>query len=817
MQTLLQDVRYAVRLAARRPVLTAVAVATLAIGVGGTTAIFSFVNGLLIRPLPVAEAHRVVRVFGATDERTFDVLSYPNAVDFGARSTTLASLAIHQQTFVATGLGEGTESAALELVSGNYFATLGLPAAVGRVIGPADDVLGAPQQVLVISDRWWSTRFGNARDAIGSTVHINGAAFSVIGVMSPAFRGTYDALGTDFWVPLATYNIVRPRGNDITRRGWGWLSTTGRLKPGVQLSEARAELASIARALEQEYPSPNKGLQVNVVEALAVPEDMAPVLQRVLLFALVVVALALGAACANIANAQLATVIARRREIAVRLAMGATRGRVLRQWLTESALLAIVATMIGLLVAVWTRDALMLLKPPLADLQNLVPDLSLDWRVLLFSAAVAGIVALVFGGLPAFRAARIDVATPLKEDGGATTGGRQRAYAQSLLVIVQIAVSLSLLVSAGLLVRSLDAATAFDIGFNRDNLVIAQPDSSGLNYEPARLRAYYRDTVDRLRALPGVADVSFAAVVPLGGMQESRGLQIEGYTPPNGRAYVSVATNLVSTNYFDFMQIPLVSGRTFTESDSDDQAAPVVVVNETMAARFWSGASAVGRRVRFGPKDPWMEVVGVARDITYYSLGEAPQPYFYVPFGSATMSGLAFQLRAAKADLGLFNALRRELRSSDPRIRVPIAMSYAQLRQLPLYPGRVMATLSSAFGVLALLLTVVGLYGVVTYAVTERTREFAVRMALGARPADILRGVLRRGAVMAVLGVMMGIGVAMALARLLSGFLFGVSAVDPLTFGGWAAVLIAISLAAAYLPARRATKIDPAAALTGRS
>lgn len=818
MQTLWQDFRYALRLALRRPALSVVTILTLAIGVGGNTATFSIVNALLLRPLPVPNADRIVRVFGATSDQSFDVLSYPNAADLGSRSTTMASLAIHQQTFVASGLGESTETAAVELVSGNYFSTLALVPAQGRVITAQDDRADGGEQVAVISDTWWRTRLGASREAIGSQVLLNGAPFTVVGITPPAFHGSYDALGTDMWVPLMTYNVVRPRGLAITSRGWGWLSATGRLKPGVSASQAQAELSGIAAALAREYPSQNKDLKVNVVDALALPEEMAPTMRRVLSFALLVVGLALAAACANIANAQLATVISRQREIAVRLALGATRGRVVRQWFTESALLAVAAAGVGLIVAVWARDGVLTLRPPIADLQNLSPNLSLDWRVLGFTALVSALVAVLFGGLPAARAARVDVTTPLKDDGVTTTGSRRRTWAQSALVVAQVAVSLALLVSAGLLVRSLAAASAFNVGFDSSRLLIATADTGGLGYPDDRTRAFYRGTMDRIRALPGVQDVSLAAVVPLSNARESRGVIIDGYTPPDGRAFVSVATNLVSTNYFEMMKIPIVRGRGFRGGDGDDRAAIVGIVNETMARRYWPDGNPIGRQLRLGLATPPVEIVGVAQDITYYSAGEAPRPYFYLPFGPVVMAGLTFQIRTGEgAGDSLAQVLRRELRAPDARIRVPVAMPYEQLRQVELYPSRVMASVSGTFGVLALLLTVVGIYGVMMYSVSQRTREFAVRLALGARPSELLRGVVSQGLVITGLGVAVGIGLALALGRLLRSFLFGVSTFDPATFAGWTAALIIVAVVAAYVPARRVTNIDPAAALNGRS
>jgi predicted permease len=812
MQNLLQDLRYAIRVTLKRPALAVVTIVTLAIGVGGNTAVFSVVNGLLIRPLPVPEAERLVRVFGATEENPFDVFSYPNAFDLGARATTLASLAIHNQTFVSSGLGDATETAAVELVSGNYFATFGVAPAIGRAIQPDDDRLDAGRPVAVISDRWWRTRFGASPEAIGATVHLNGSPFTVIGIAPASFRGSYDALGTDLWTPLMTYNVVRPRGNQITRRGWGWLSATARLAAGATIEHAQAELTTIATALSTEY-SQSRGLRVQVVRALALPEEMAPGLQRVLFFALLVVALALAAACANIANAQLATVIARQREIAVRLAMGATRGRVVRQWLTESTLLAGVATVAGLLVAAWARDALLTLRPPHPGLQNIGPDLSLDWRVLGFAVVVTAAVTILFGGWPAFRASRVDVTTPLKEEGNTTVGSRGRVFAQNALVVVQVAVSLALLVCAGLLLRSLNAASHFDLGFRTSDMLIAQAESGGLGYGPARTRSYHRETAERLRTLPGVEGVTFAATVPLTDSREARGVIIDGHQGRDGSRFIPTDTNVVATNYFDVIGIPIVQGRGFVPADGDDTAAVVTVVNETMAQRYWPDGHAVGQQLRLAADGPPVQIVGVVRDITYYRIGESPRPFFYLPFGPIAMSGLTFQLRTRGVDDGLPQVVRRELRASDPRIRVPIAVSFEAARQMPLYPSRSLAAISATFGGLALILTLVGLYGVVMYAVSERTREFALRMALGALPRDIRRGVVRRGVAMTAVGIAVGAVAAILLARLLEGFLVGVSPFDPLTIAGWSAALLLLAAAASYLPARRATRMDPAATL----
>jgi predicted permease len=487
----------------------------------------------------------------------------------------------------------------------------------------------------------------------------------------------------------------------------------------------------------------------------------------------------------------------------------------MRQWMAESVLAATAAGGLGLLLATWTRDVILLLRPPLEGLQNLDPNVPFDARVLAFTALVAIGTAVLAGGLPAWRAARLDITTPLKEGGLPVIGGPRRSLAQGVLVVAQVAVSVGLLVSGGLLARSLAAASAFPPGFDASNLVIAQADSSGLDYTPDRRRAYYRETWERVAALPGVGAVTLAAVVPLGDARESRGVAIDDYTPPDGKRFVSIATNVVATNYFEVMSIPLVRGRAFEAGDGDDGSAVVAVVNETMARRYWRDGNPLGRRIQLGDA-PAIQIVGVVRDIPYHALGEEPRPYLYLPFGPITVASLAFHVRA-EADAGLVRTLTRELRASDARVRVPVVMAYDELRQIPLHPSRLMATVSGAFGALTVLLALVGLYGVVVYSVSQRTREFAVRMALGARPGEILRGVLGSALWMTGGGVALGVAVAVTLARLLRGFLFGISPFDPVTFGSSVAFVVVIALTAAYVPARRSTRIDAAAALTGRA
>ncbi len=812
MATFCRDLAYALRIAVRRPALTVVTILTLAVGIGGNSAIFTLVNGLFLRPLPVERPGEVVRVFGTRGGAGgFDVSSYANLSDIGTRSQTLAALAIHQQTESAYGLGDAAETADVELVSGNYFSMLGVGAATGRVLTPADEVEGKPELVAVVSDAWWRTRLGARPNAVGSSIYLNGTVFTVVGVAPRPFRGSYDALGTDVWVPLMTYDIVRPRGLAITTRGWGWLSATARLKPGVTIEQAQADVDRVAASIRADFPNDNSAFRI--VPASTMPEDMTGTVQRVLLFALIVAALALAAACANVANAQLATVFDRRREIAVRVAMGASRGRIIRQWLTESLLVAAAAAVVGTLGAMWLQDLVGTVGTPVG-LENFAPAMEFDVRLVLFSTILIVAVTMLFGAMPAVRASRIDVVVPLKEEANAATGGSRLAWAQAVLVSAQVAVSVALLVSSAMLMRSLTASRAFDVGFDTTNLFIASPSMANLRLDAERGRAYYQETLSRVRALPGVKEVTLGAVVPLGFGSESRGVSIDGYTPPDGAARVSIANNIVAPNYFSVMKIAIRRGRGFTENDGDAGAPTVAVVNETMAKRFWPDRDPIGRTLIFPGNVPPVEIVGVVADITYRTPGEQPRPFFYLPFGPVYFAdGLSFHLRTDPGNAGLARAVGRELRAFDPRIQVRTALPYEELRQLALYPSRALALASTGFGAIALMLAVVGIYGVMTHVVTSRRRELAVRLALGAHPGALVSSILRQGLRWSGIGIAAGAVLAVGMAQLLESFLFGVSTSDALSIVGTVMVLVIASVAASYVPARRVVKIDPAATL----
>jgi putative ABC transport system permease protein len=811
MDNLLQDVRFGARMLLKRPGFAFVAVLTLALGIGANTAVFSFINALFLRPPAVGAPTRLVRLYGATDERPFDVFSYANYRDLRDRTQVFAGLAAHSYVSASLNTGAGAASAAGELVTGNYFDVLGVGAGAGRTLTPADDETEGAHPVVVISHALWQRTFGGAPNVLGQKLYLNAQPFTVIGVMPASFRGSYESLPADFWTPMMMYEQVRPRGVALDKRGWGWLNGTGRLKPGVTLQQAQAELQRVAAQLRQDYPGTNRDLQFRLYQATALPEEFRQGVSGVLGFFMAVVGLVLLTACANVASILLARVMTRRREIAVRQALGATRVRLVRQWLTESLLLTFVGGAAGLLVAIWLSDALLLLIPP--DFASFAPVVQLDARVLAFTFVISLGTGLCCGLFPALRAGRVEIGTVLKDEGTGAAGNLHRSRLQQLFVVGQVAVSLLLLVVAGLLLRSLRASESFDPGFRTDNLLLARFDLRPLRYDEQKGRAFYQQLTERLKTLPGVEGATFATVVPLGLDRESQGYIIPGHQPPSGRKSFSLANNVTGPDYFRTMGIPLVRGRDFNAHDADAGAPPVVVINETMARQFWPDSDPLGQFIQPGGTDINAQIIGVARDIKYYTLAEQPQPYVYISFAQQYTPGLIVHLRTTGDPQALARTLRHEVELLDPNVPASDVTTFTELRRGPLFPGRAMAAVSSLFGLLALVLTAVGLYGVMAYSVSQRTREIGIRIALGAHRADIFKLIVGRGLVLALGGIALGLAAAVALTRFLSSLLFNVSATDPRVYLVVSLLLAAVALLACYIPARRATKVDPMIAL----
>ena len=829
MNTLWQDLRYGVRMLAKKPGLTFIAALSLALGIGANTSMFSVVNALFFRQLPVPEPDRLMFVFNGSRNSPWATVSYPNYIDYRDRNEVFSELAAYGRITVSLGVDDRPDQINGAIVTGNYFDMLGARAALGRAISPEDDRTPNAHPVIVISNRLWRNRFGGGSEVIGREVALNGHRFTVIGVMPAGFEGAEILEKLDVYTPMTMQAVARPPSGGfsgemnpdlLSQRGRGWMRMIGRLKPGVSIEQAQAGMAVIARRLEQAYPSENQGIIATLFSVSKVDPNGYKPLVMVSALLMSVVGMVLLIACANVANLLMARASARRREIAVRLAMGASRMRLIRQLLTESVLLALLGGLAGLLIAFWTIDLLKATPPPVGVFSfNL--DLSIDVRVLSFTLALSLLTGILFGLAPALQASRTDLLSSLKDEFYPAVQSRRRFTMRNLLVIAQVALSLVLLIGAGLFLRSLREIQLAHPGFDADKVLTASLRINLLRYTKPQGREFYRQVIERVEGVPGVQSASLARIVPVSGDGRGGGFVIEGQDEReinNRRSHGEedlqiVRTNIVSPKYFQTMGIALAQGRDFTTQD-DEGAPGVVVVNETFARRFFAGQNPLGKRLRFGGSgNPWSEIIGVVRDTKYRTLGEDFRALAYQPLAQNHETGMTLHVRAAGDPLSVAGAVRNEINSIEKNLPLGDLQPLSALIGSSLYPARMGAALIGVFGLLALSLAAVGLYGVMSYAVSQRAREIGVRMALGARALDVLRLVLREAMTLVVIGMVIGWGGAAVLSRLIASFLFGVGAMDAVTFASIPCLLAMVALLAAYLPARRAMKVDPMVAL----
>ena len=807
MANIVQDFRYALRLLALKPGFAAAAVLTLSLGIGANTAVFSFMNALFLRPLPGRDADRIVRMYQATPRGSFSAFSYPNYTDIRDRNRSFSDLAVHQYATASLNGGAGNSDVQGEVVSGNYFAVMGVPAALGRALTPEDDRDIGAHPVVVLSDGLWKRSFGGDADVVGSDIRLNGNSFTVIGVAPDWFSGSYESLPADFWTPVAMYEQVRPRGIPLMTRGWGWLDGSGRLARGVSFEQAVAELSALSAQLEEENPRMNSGVTFELFAATALPERMRDGVAGVLGFLMLVVSLVLLAACANIASILLVRATTRGKETAIRQALGAGRWRLTRQWLTESFVLSLLGGLAGLIVAMWVGAGMLRLVPP--NLGNFVPDLSLDLRVLGFALAATVLTGVLFGLFPALRSARLDLVSFLKGEGISPAGFVRRSRLHGSFVVGQVTVSLVLLILAGLLLRSLGAAGDFEPGFDASNVVVSAIDLRRNGYETQAAGHFYQQLFERLNVLPGARSAAFSSSVPFGGGSDRQQFQIAGHEPPEGQQGFAIGFNMVTPGYFQTMGIDLRRGRDFERSDGAPGARGVIVINETMSARYWGAENPVGRFIAL-TGGPELEIVGVVADSNYLSLGEDPVPFVFSALGGpASPMSLNVLVRSEGDPTAMIPVLRRSVEALDPNVGITDPVTYEQLRERPLFANRAMAMASTSFGLLALALAAIGIYGIVSYAVLQRTHEIGIRMALGAHRLDIFRMILGQGMFYTGVGLVLGLAAAAGSTRLVASLLFGVGSRDPLTFAAITALLLVVSLTAIYMPAYRATRVDP--------
>jgi predicted permease len=797
----------------KTPGFTLVAVVSLALGIGLNTAIFSVVNVLLLRPVPmVKDQSRIVWLRAP--------ISYPDYLDYAEQTQSLEGMAAITGTSEFS-LSTSGEPKLLkgEYVTGNYFEVLGVSALKGRTFNQADGQVPTP--VVVLSEHLWRTRFDSDPRIVGGQISINGLGFNVIGIAAKNFIGTEVGLNRELWVPLSMQPVLNPpeasRAADLVTnrfrdRDRHWLEVFGRLKPGVSRERAGNELTTIARHVAESYSGKVSPETLRSVQLLGMSGGMDPRDQEeavpVAGIVIAVVALVLLIACANIASLLLARAAVRRRETAVRQALGATRPRLVRQWLTESVMLAVAGGSLGLMLASWANQLLIsyLQSTPLASL-----DLGLDYRVFAFTLVVSVATGIVFGLAPALQASRLDIVTALKSEGALQRTGRSRLRA--VFVTAQVILSVVLLISAGLFIRSLQNANTIDPGFRVERALTVPLNLGLFRYNETEGGNFYRDLLSRVEAQPGVERASLVRFQQLGFSFAQYQVVAEGSSAGPTDEGTSVGFNVVGPNYFKTMETPLLRGRDFTEADRKGGPG-IVIINERLATTLWPHEDALGKRLSVGGYEgPFLEVVGVARDGKYRSLGERPQPYVYQPVLQSYDPKMTLVVRTTGEPQALAPAVREQIRTLDANLPVADVKTFRDQVDLSLFPSRVAAWTLGGFGVLALLLAAIGIYGVVSYSVAQRTREIGVRMALGAKEKDVLRLVLGEGALVIVVGLVVGLALAFAATRVVAGFLYGVGATDPLTFAGVPLLLGIVALGASYLPARRATKVDPNEAL----
>ncbi len=815
METLWKDLRYGLRMLLRNPGFTSVAVLSLALGIGANTTIFTLINAIFLQPLPVAHADRLVSVF-TTDEKNPGMLptSFPNYEDYRDKNQVFEGLASF--TFLPLSLsGDGQpEQINAQMVTGNYFDLLGVKAAMGRTFLPEESKTPGTHPVAVLSHGFWKRRFGADKDIVGRMLTLNHQGFTVIGVAPNGFNGTFGIGGPDIWVPAMMHDQLMSG----TFREWFnerralLFAVVGRLKPGTDLDQADAAMKTLARQLEQEYPLPNKGRGAALVPLAqsTLPPNQRPVFLLAGQLLMTVVGLVLLIACANVANLLLARATSRRKEIAIRLSLGASRGRLIRQLLTESLLLSLAGGGAGFLLAFWFRDLLWAFRPPFLPAEGL--DLGLDARVMLFTLGLSLATGLLFGLAPALQSTRPDLVSAIKTSTGAPGRVHHSFNLRNLLVVSQVALSLVSLVGAGLFLRSLRNAQRVDVGFDAGSLVVMTLDPGSQGYDEPRSQEFYRQAVERVEALPGVRAVSMAENRPLAGGGFMRSVFLEGQEPAPGGRGVLVQVNTVGPRYFETLRVPIINGREF--SGADRKGAPgVVIVNEAMAARFWPEQDPLGKRFKFFGEENAVEVVGVARNTKVNFIGEDPVPFVYYPLEQNFSAAMNLFVSAADNPAAVLGTARGTVQAMEPDMPLVGVARMAEVIDNSLWAPRMGAGLLGIFGLLAMILAALGIYGVMAYSVSQRTREIGIRMALGAQRRDVVRLVLRQGLAIVGTGVVAGLAVSLVLTRLLTTLLFGVNPADPLVFLGTALILCAAAMAAGYLPARRATKVDPLVAL----
>lgn len=809
LEIIFRDLRFGIRRLLKNPSLTIIAILSLALGIGANTAIFSLINTAALRPLPIKNPEQLMSLANKVEDHMFPVFSYPNYKDFRDRNNVFDGLLAYRFAPLSMSHDGINERLWGYLVTGNYFEVLGINAIRGRVITTEDDRLPGGHPVVVMSYQCWQQRFGSDPGIIGKNLIVNGKSYSVIGITPQGFFGTEIIASPELWFPMMMQkeiDIGRDWLNDRTVQN---VFVQGRLKSGMNKQQAESSLQPIALQLEKEFPDANHGKRVR----LLIPGFLGGAMRGMVLgftgILMVVVGFVLLLACTNLANLLLARATSRRKEIAVHLALGASRSRLVMQLMSESMLLAGGSGICGLLLAFWLTKLAVVFKPPM-DVPLRI-DLQIDYRVLIFTFFISILTGFLIGLLPALQSTKVDVQDSLKDK--TPFGVYHRSLLKNGLIVLQVCLSLVLLIGAGLMLRALQKAQSINLGFDPQNSVAVSFDLRLQGYELNRGLEFQKQLLERLHASPQVKAAGMIDLVPVDLHFSREWIFIEGQPAqqkPNGPWAM---TSLISPGYFQAMSTQIVHGRDFTLQD-DQKSIPVAIINETFARRFWPGENAIGKHFsQESEKEPKMQVVGVVQDGKYAGLNEQPQPYFCRPIAQAYLSPTTLIVRTQNHPQSLIPLVRNELKRLDPQLPIASAKLMTEKLGVALLPARIAATFLASFGILALILAAIGIYGVMSYAVSTRTQEIGVRLALGANASDVLSLTIGQGMLLVFIGALIGVALAFALTRLAKSLLFGMNAADPFTYIGVIILLTAVALIACYIPARRATKIDPVVAL----
>ena len=813
LSDLIQDLRFGCRMLLRSPGFSAMAIVCLTIGIGANAAVFSWIEGILLRPYPlVAEQERLFAVTGTNrGEPGHTDVSWPDWLELQQHSTLVEAFIAEKITGTTFSTGDRAVRANGSIVSANYFEAIGVSPILGRGFAVGEDVGRNAHPVAVISYQMWQDRFHGDPAVVGKTQLLSGLPHTIVGVAPKGFFGTFVGYAFQFWVPASMQPQFDAGVYKLEDRSAQWIEGYVRLKPGVTIEQAQAELSAAAARLEREYPDTNRGRGVRLFPLWRTPFNNAGALLPTLGIALVVVVSVLLIACANVGNLLLVRAFARHQEMTIRLSVGAGRGRLVKQLVTEGLILSVLGAAGGLVVANWLRNGLALLTPPRGGVSLRLPG-ELDWRVLAVSAIVCVTATLMFALVPAVLTSQVDLAAALRSQGGGVGGAHRRTWVRSALVLVQVSLSFVLLVGAVLLIQSMQAVRNASPGFSADRVLTTSIDLFTAGYDRQRAQVFQDELIDRLQAIGGVESAAFSRLAPFSYRSYSSApIAVDGFEAPADQQ-PTAEYNEVGPGFFSTLGISIVSGREFTRADNET-GPPTAIVDETMAAQFWPGIDPVGRRVQV--KGRWMRIVGVARAAKYHNLLETPRPFLYVPLRQQFSATVALQIRTAQAPGAIAPALVREIHVLDGDVAPGELITMREQVDRTTAPQRIAVTMLVVFGALALVLAAVGLYGVMAATVSQNTRELGLRIALGADASDVLRLVLSKGLVLTAIGVAVGVLAALQLTRLLGYLLYQVSPRDPAAFA-FAGVIVGVAAFVACLaPAWRATRSDPIQALRG--